>query len=168
VTTDAFVDVFRREYEATHSLDAAVAAVVTTVRARLDEARPASPPPTPLRVVPPPCRRPPGRAKVSSVQIVAVRAAVAALYPDEPIQRLFDRRWSTRRLAGARWVAAAVLRRLGMSMREIAQAVGLSDHTGVLYGLQQMDARPELACQADGIWERLSAPPWTAGQESAA
>jgi len=156
---DHLVDVFKRELEATRSLDAAVAAVATAVLARQEEAA-ATPPPPPsppvqLRALPP-AHRPPCRAKVQGERVVAVRAVVARLYGETP-QLLFDRHWTRRPQAPARWVAATVLRRLKMSLPDIARAVGFADHTTVLYGLRQVEARPDLAEQAEAVWREITA-----------
>jgi hypothetical protein len=161
---DHLVDVFKTEYEATRSLEAAVGAVRTAVLAQLE-----TPPqrvevqPLPvsghLRAVPPPVppqHHPPMGDRVAAEIIKAVLTAVARSHGDTPT-RLFDRRWTTRRQAAARWVAAAVLRRMGMSMPEIAREVGFADHTTVLYGLRQVDARAELAAQAEAVWREITA-----------
>jgi hypothetical protein len=160
------VDVFRRELETTRSLDAAVAAVATAVLARVDApTRRTPPPPLPAPPPPPPVQlrglpsapepRPAARLQVSRERVAAVKQAVAEYYQMKP-HLIFDRRWSTRCASGARWVTAAILRRMGMCKREIAEHVGLADHSTVVYGLRQVESRPDLAEQAETVWRQVN------------
>lgn len=157
-TNTALVELFRIEYEATHSLDAAVGAVVTAVRAAGNLPR-LEPPPPPRPSVSAPRRSgpPPG-------VVIQVLEAVACAC-DVNQQDVYTRRWTTRRDCAVRWIAATMLRRMQMSLGAIAAAVGLADHTTVHYGLRQVEARSELRAQADAIWQ---AAPWRAGERKVA
>lgn len=141
------VDVFRRELEASRSLEAAVSAVATAVLARAEDLYA-------LRVAEEE-KRPPLHAQPSQARLAAVQKAVAAIYRKSP-HRLFERRGTGRSHSTARWVAAAVLRRMDMSLQGIADVVGFRDHTAVLYGLRQVESRPELAEQAETVWRQIS------------
>ena len=178
MTRARMVEVFRTELEATRSMEAAVGALATAVLAEHEHE---PPPPTPLHppVKPPPApppppppkklrglsaatqRRPPKRTPGCSMcRNNALLEAVAALYGTVP-ELLFDgqlrrRRRHWRATAPARWVASSVLRRTGMSMPEIAVAVGLADHSTVIYGLRHVEADGELAAQVDLVWRQFS------------
>jgi chromosomal replication initiation ATPase DnaA len=148
------VEVFRREYRVNRNLDAAVAAVAAAVLARVQADRPRPTAPVQLHALAT-GNEPPKRAKVEEETVDAVLTAVAALH-GEPPKRLFSRRWKTRVQATARWVASSVLCRMGMSETDIAVAVGYADHTTVLYGLRQVEARAELAAQAELVWREIN------------
>lgn len=163
------VDVFKREFEVTRDLEAALLAVETAVLARVPvrrrpvaRAAPSLSMPVavqeaaamPVPATTGPCT--PRRPKFDAASVQAVLAAAATL-TGESVERLFDRRWSTRRRCSARYVAAVVLRRMGMSMTEIARVVGLADHSTVHHGLRTVDASAELRAQADWIGQRVEA-----------
>jgi chromosomal replication initiation ATPase DnaA len=148
------VDVFRREYRVNRNLDAAVAAVAAAVLARVQAERPTPSAPVQLHALAT-GKEPARRVELEEETIDAVLTAVAALH-GEPAKRLFSRRWKTRVQATARWVASSVLCRMGMSETDVAVAVGYADHTTVLYGLRQVEARAELGEQAEAVWRQIN------------
>lgn len=186
------VDVFKREYETTRSLEAAVGAVATAVLASVeaDEVRTTANRGERMAQVAPlmiagerataiaaklgitrkavekaveraakngllPLRRRIVFADPPPATIAAVLEVVAGLHGKSP-DRLFDRQWGSRQQCTARWIAAATLRRMGMSMPKIAAAVGLADHSTVHRGLRLVDASAELTAQAEWVWRQVA------------
>jgi hypothetical protein len=156
VTTAGLTDVFRREYEATRSIDAAVAAVATTVAAQLNLPFSAPQPAAPVEL----------RVTVvheypAPVKNVATRVLILAAQEFNIDVRSMLGRWAprTRPHVDARWTAAAVLREAGMSLPACGRAVGLRDHTSVMYGLKQVEARPDLQAAVARVRAALEAAP---------
>lgn len=163
-TEDRLVEVFRSELEATRSIEAAVAAVATAVRADagMHSRKPApvpQPPPPPRKMVhlfhP---RRPARTPRPDTLHPSVVMAVLVATAEEvgTSVPRLVDRKQRTREPehAAARWLAAAVLRRLGAPPTEIARHVGM-DLTTVLHGFKRVDASPALQVRAEALWRRL-------------
>jgi chromosomal replication initiation ATPase DnaA len=130
------VDIFRREFEATRQLEAAVRAVATEVLASVPEQLPLPLPP--VLVSSTPADEVEQRALVrAALELVASGAGITVGELTERSKRPHQVR--------ARWVAMAVLRRyLDLPLDRVAEALGLSDHTTVMHGLRCYDAAPEL------------------------
>lgn len=159
--------VFRSEYEATGgNLEAAVAAVATTVKAQLD--LPFAQPTINLTVtvVQRQVRARLPKAPPTTIErVVALAATAFGLEPRRMRSAVGGR---TRTRSEARWVAAAVLRGQGLALTACGRAVGL-DHSTVLYGLRQIAARPELEAAVARVSAQVQAeiPTATASEEAA-
>lgn len=162
IATRPLTEVFRREYEATHGdLDAAVAAVATTVKAQLE--LPLAPLPTQpveLRVIV--VHKYPALVDHTTPAERSTQRVLAAVADEFEVEvRSLVGRWACRKKhhAEARWVAAAMLRGRGMSLSECGRAVGLRDHSTVIYGLRQIETRADLQAALARVREALGDAP---------
>jgi chromosomal replication initiation ATPase DnaA len=132
------VEVFTLEFAATRSLESAVTAVATTVRAQLE---------LPLHE-PRPERRP-RSAPPDSTQVVALTAHEFGVTVAQMCGRLATRRTIN---VQARWTAIAVLRRTtGLSLKDCGQAVGIGDHSSVIHAIRGVKERPDLLAAVERI-----------------
>ena len=135
-------EAFLSEYEATgRNLDAALAAVALVVEARRPTITRVAFIRSPLQKPPPPA---PAKRVVPAERIARLLDAVAAHF-DLTRASAFDRRFFRRSSAHPRWVAAACLREADMAQVKIAEAVGLRDHTAIVYALRKVRASAELS-----------------------
>lgn len=132
---------FVREYQETKSLDAAVGSVITAVAAKTEEATLSRVRLQMGGVIQLPLKQIP--EEVTQERIDEVLDAVAKTFRVAK-ERIFNPRYRDRSTAPLRWVAAALLRAMGMSLPAIASSVGLRDHTTVLHGLRQIRGHGKL------------------------
>lgn len=136
---ERLVDVFRREFDATRSLESAVTAVATTVRAQIDLFAERT-------RIPREVKRLNALRKYEKLAASSVFAAAAAEFGVNPDDLVY--RWTRRSTLHrhARWAAWAILRNppFTMSLPEIAHVSRGTDHTLVLYGLRELKKRPDL------------------------
>lgn len=58
-----------------------------------------------------------------------------------------------REVAAMRWTAMAAMKRYGLSTPEIAERLGMRDHTTVMHGLRKVRASQDMEAQARDIFE---------------
>lgn len=148
----ALGEVFIREYEATRDFDAAIAAVETTVKARFNVPE--------VRVIV--VHKYPALADHTTPAERSTQRVLAVVAEEFEVEvRSLIGRWACRkkRHAEARWVAAAVLRGRRMSLAECGRAVGLRDHSTVIYGIRQIETRADLQAALARVREALGDAP---------
>lgn len=154
-------DVFYAELEATggRDVDAALAAVVTAVKAHQLELPIAKPQTVDLRVTVVHRRvtarrrdrRPPPTLQGVAARVIPLVAAELGI-PASAIVRMPFR---SQAYCSARWIAGAILRSMGLSLPRCGQALWC-DHTTILYGCRQVARRPELQAAVARIRAQLA------------
>lgn len=149
--TSKLREVFLREFEATgRNLDAALAAVVTTVKAQfeLTVELPRRPDEVARRVV---LRK---YDRLAAQQVITEAAREWHVDP-EHLGCVWARRSAPH--VRARWTAWTVLhaRPFNLSLPECAAALGMRNHVTVLRAIREMEQRPELLATVARVRQRL-------------
>lgn len=89
------------------------------------------------------------REKIATiVRVVAAEFGVPSMCVFAKGRQANERAW-------IRFVAMALLRRLGLSLPEIAEHAGLTNHTSVLWGLRRIDDNPQESARVERLWAQL-------------
>jgi chromosomal replication initiation ATPase DnaA len=141
-------EIFKAEYTSTSSLEAAARAVVVAVDAvREDDIR---------------LEHANSRGRVSGDPLTRIQVdhieGMVAQQLGIPLGAL--RAGAARICVEARWVAASVMRALGLSLPQIARAMQMPDHTRALMAVRKVNDLPDLAGHREHLLERLRQQGW--------